>query len=381
VRKVVGAMTGTSMDAVDVALVGIEGQGLDMRAGLLRTHSRPLGPLTESLRRLATAGAMEAREIAALARELADMHVVAIHELLGDEHADLVAVHGQTVYHAPPLSWQLLNPAPLVHAFQVPVVFDLRAADLAAGGQGAPITPLADYVLFRDAAETRAVVNLGGFCNFTLLPPAGSGRLSGRPTAEQELGRYYALSAIRGGDICACNQLLDGLARRLFGEPFDADGKRACAGRVHQEPRDALVTLLRKQATAGRSLGTGDELSEWVDHYREACSGEDLARSACEALAAVIVETIDGLAGEGGVDAYLLAGGGIKNRALYEALAARRPGHVDSTDRHGIPPEYREAVAIALLGALCQDRVPITLPQITGAKGPPPLAGTWVFPA
>jgi anhydro-N-acetylmuramic acid kinase len=367
VRKVVGAMTGTSLDAVDVALVAIEGHGLNMRAGLLRAHTRPLGALTLPLHRLAAQEAMGPMVIAALARELADLHVAAIRELLDAEHADLVAVHGQTVYHAPPLSWQLISPAPLAYALQVPVVSDLRAADLAAGGQGAPITPLADYVLFRAAAETRAVVNFGGFCNFTLLP-AGCAE-----PAE-------ALEAIRGGDVCACNQLLDGLARRLFGAPFDVDGQRACAGHVRREPRDALVVLLRKQAMAGRSLGTGDELSGWIERYRDACNGEDLARSAIDALVSVIVETIERVAGERRVDAYLLAGGGVKNRALYDAFAARCPGRVYSTDRSGVPPADREAVAIAVLGALCQDRVPITLPQITGVPAPAPLAGAWVFP-
>jgi anhydro-N-acetylmuramic acid kinase len=366
-RRVVGAMTGTSLDAVDVALVAVEGHGLGMRAELLRTHSRPLGALTLPLRRLAAQEVTRAMAIAALARELADIHVAAIRELLGDERADLVAVHGQTVYHAPPMSWQLLDPTPLVHALRVPVVFDLRAADLAAGGQGAPITPLADYVLFRDAAETRAVVNFGGYCNYTLLPigPAG---------------HEDTLAAIRGGDICACNQLLDGLARRLFGEPFDADGRRACAGRICREPRDALATLLHKQATAGRALGTGDESADWIERFRDRWSGEDLARSACEALVGVIVETIERAAGEARVDAYLLAGGGVKNRALCGAFAARCPERVRPTDCVGIPPAYREAAAMAVLGAFCQDRLPITLPQITGVRGPVPLAGAWVFP-
>jgi anhydro-N-acetylmuramic acid kinase len=362
-RKVVGAMTGTSMDAVDVALVGIAGRGLSMGVTLLRSHSQPLRALAEPLRGFASQEPLAAGAVAGLAHELAAAHVAAIRGLLGDERADLIAVHGQTVYHAPPLSWQLLDPAPLAYTLQAPVVFDLRAADLAAGGQGAPITPLADYVLFRDAAENRAIVNFGGYCNFTLLP-AGRGDLD----------------AIRGGDICACNQLLDGLSRRLFDEPFDMDGRRAHAGHIHPEARAALLALLRKQAAAGRSLGTGDELPEWIARYRDGCSGEDLARSACEALAHVIVETVERIAGQRRIDVYLLAGGGIKNRALYDAFGARCPGRVFSTERCGIPPAYREAAAIAVLGALCQDRVPITLPQITGVRRPAPLAGAWIFP-
>lgn len=360
-------MTGTSIDALDVALVAVEGRGLEMRASLVRTRTRPLGPLAAPLRRLAAQEPLSAGAIVGLAHELAAVHVATIRDLLGGEPADLVAVHGQTVFHAPPLSWQLLNPASIAHALRAPVVFDLRAADLAAGGQGAPITPLADYVLFRDDTETRAIVNFGGYCNFTLLPR----------------GREAAHGAIRGSDICACNQLLDGLARALFDEPFDAAGQHASAGHICPAARDALVELLQRQANAGRSLGTGDEPTGWIDRFRNECRAEDLARSACDAMASVIVATVKRIASEipgARVDAYVLAGGGVKNRALYEALASRCAGRVCPTDMLGVPAAYREAVGIAVLGALCQDRVPITLPAITGVPRPAPLAEAWVFP-
>lgn len=371
-RKVVGCMTGTSLDALDVALAAIDGRGLEMRAALVCAHTRPLGPLAAPLRRLASQEPLSAGAVAQLADELAGLHVAAISDLLGGEAVDLIAVHGQTIFHAPPLSWQLLSPAPIAHAFAAPVVFDLRAADLAAGGRGAPITPLADYVLFRDETESRAVVNFGGYCNFTLLPSIG--------VTGDDLGR--AVSTIRGGDICACNQLLDGLARFLFHEPFDAAGRHAAAGQARGAPRDALVELLRTQAEADRSLGTGDELLSWIDRFHNDHRAEDLARSACDALASVIIETIRRIAAEAAthVDAYVLAGGGVQNRTLYEAFATHCSGRVCLTDMLGIPAAYREAAAIAVLGALCEDRVPITLPAVTGVPPPAPIAGAWLLP-
>jgi 1,6-anhydro-N-acetylmuramate kinase len=302
--------------------------------------------------------------IAGLARELGVVHVTAIRELLAGERADLISAHGQTVFHAPPLSWQLFSSAPVAHALGTPVVFDLRAADLAAGGQGAPITPLADYVLFRDASQTRAVVNFGGFCNFTLLP------------------RGAAIASIRGGDVCACNQLLNALARAFFNEPFDADGRHARQGRICNDTRDELVELLRRQARAGRSLGTGDELTEWLTQQHSKHPAENLACSACDAIAQVIVETVDRAASAARaapIDAWVLAGGGVRNRALYEAFAKRCVAPVTLSDTYGVPATHREAAAIAVLGALSQDRVPITLPAITGAAIAP-LAGTWVLP-
>ncbi len=333
-RKVVGCMTGTSIDGLDAALVEIEGRGLGMRTHVERCVTRSLGLLGAPLRGLAALEPMSARQIAVLARDFALLHVDAVRELLSGQPADLIAVHGQTVYHAPPLSWQLFNPAPLAHALQTPVVCDLRAADLAAGGQGA-----------------------------------------------HDPESWVATSV--GGDICACNQLLDALSRTLFNEPFDAGGAHAACGTVQSGPRDELLTLLRAQADAGRSLGTGDELGGWIARHRDQAGAADLARSACDAIATVVIETVEAAASRQRlerVQRYLLAGGSVNHRVLYDALAERTKATVQPTSAYGVPPEYREAAAMAILGALCQDRVPITLPEVTGVKPPAPMAGLWVYP-
>jgi anhydro-N-acetylmuramic acid kinase len=307
------------------------------------------------------------RRVAGLSREFALLHIEALRELVGGGRVDLVAVHGQTVFHAPPVSWQLLCAAPIAQALGAPVVFDLRAADLAAGGQGAPITPLADYVFFRDARETRGVLNLGGFCNYTWLP-----RGAGSSADAGEMGAVEGLAAIRGGDICACNQLLDALARTLLSAAWDEGGRRALAGRVQPQMRDELLELLRGQAAASRSLGTGDELRGWIERRRDDVAAQDVLRCACDAIAAVAAERI------GGVDRLIVAGGGVRNGALRAALSQRAA--VSISDDLGVPAQGREAAAMAVLGALCQDRVPITLPQITGCREPAPVAGVWVYP-
>jgi len=369
-RLVAGCMSGTSLDGIDAALVAVVGTGLTMTATVRRVVSRPLGRLAAPLRELAAQRPMTAGDIAALAREFGLLHLDLLRELIGNERIDLVAVHGQTVFHAPPVSWQLIDAAPLARGLGVPVVFDLRAADLAAGGHGAPITPLADYVLFRDEGETRAVLNLGGYCNYTWLPaalPSRAGEVDpSRPSA--------ASAAIRGGDICACNHVLDAAARALFGVPFDDQGRRALAGTVRFEPRDALVAMLRAQSTAGRSLGTGDELHGWIEQNRGRFRPADLVRSVCDAIAMVVLERV------GAADRLILAGGGAKNLALCNALAQHGANPISLSDEFGVPTQGREAAAIAVLGALCADGAPITLPQITGCTDPPPRAGTWIYP-
>jgi hexosaminidase len=354
-RLIAGCMTGTSIDSLDAALVRIHGRGLAMRAKIVRTITRPLGELAPPLRRLAEQQSMTAGQIAALSRDFSLLHLAALKELIASDRADLVAIHGQTVFHAPPLSWQLLTPAIIATGLDVPVVCDLRAADLAAGGEGAPITPLADRIMLAsEMGGTTAVVNLGGFCNITLLFEGGPDR-------------------IRGMDVCACNHVLDHIARTLFNIPYDEDGRIASSGTVHEAARQALTTTLTQQAIARRSLGTGDEVDVWLNDWA-AVRPNDLAATACEAIAMTIG------AATRSADRTLLAGGGAKNAALVNALARHCPAPPQSTEAVGIPPEYREAVAMAILGALCQDSIPITLPAVTRVPSPAPVAGTWVYP-
>lgn len=366
-------MTGTSLDALDVALVAIDGTGWSLRAEWIAGASRPLGPLAAPLRSLASQAPLSVGTIARLVHDFSWLHARTIRDFVAQRAIDLVAAHGQTVFHAPPVSWQLLNPTPIAHALQVPVVCDLRAADLAAGGQGAPITPVADYLLFADEREPRAVVNLGGFCNITCLPAR----------RRRDGGSADDLAAIRALDVCACNHLLDGLARRLLGQPHDENGCRAGTGQVIPTLRDELLEWLRTQAASNRSLGTGDELDACVRRAASAGPAADVLRSACEALATVIVETVRSAAAREQLappERYLLAGGGTRNRVLVAALTAHARGPAELTEAHGVPAAYREAAAMAVLGALCQDGVPITLPAVTGVESPAPLAGVWAFP-
>lgn len=356
-------MTGTSLDGLDAALVRIDGRGLEMRATLVRAASRSLGDLAARLRALAEQTPMSAGDIADLSRRFSILHAELIADLWRDarpegagERPDLVAVHGQTVFHSPPASWQMLTPAVIAHALGCPVVSDLRAADLAAGGQGAPITPLADWILFRDAGEARGVANLGGFCNITLMGPAGAG-----------------IDSIRGFDLCACNHVLDSVARRVLGVPYDEGGRSAQSAEPDHDALDDLLGIFTAQRGAKRSLGTGDDdVMSWIGRHRTRLSGAALAATACEAIGQMVAR-------EAACDRLILAGGGTRNAALAGAIASCCSCRVSASADLGVPAEYREAACIAVLGALCQDRVPITLPRVTGVTRAP-VAGSWVLP-
>ena len=357
-------MTGTSMDALDAALVRIDGTGLDMTATFVRGISEPFKTLTKILLPVTQQKPYPAHKLRRYALMLGMTHLIGLRKLLGKEtdKVDLIAVHGQTVYHEPRMSMQIMDPWVLASEFRRPVVFDLRGADTACGGEGAPITPIADHVLFRGGEKTTAVVNLGGFINFTWLPPTRRGR-----------GDAGALRSIRAGDVCPCNQLLDAIARLCFKKRYDKDGERAMSGTVNERALGMLTMMLDTRARLGASLGTGDEALNWVKMFRRKDNGADLARTACAAIA----HTVAGRIGE--ADRVLVAGGGMHNAALMHELRQAIAAPIEPTDQHGVPSQYREAIAMTILGALSQDRVPITLPQVTGCENPM-VAGAWINP-
>jgi len=359
-RLVVGCMTGSSIDGLDVALVKITGRGMDMTVELVDACSHSLDSVARDLKRFACQEPLPAGEITSLCYTYSDLHRRAISELLTGTTAQLIAIHGQTVYHHPPLSWQMLNPALIAYPLGIPVVYDMRSADLALGGQGAPITPIADYILFRDFFEMRAVVNFGGFANITVIPQISS--------FSKEVG------GIQAGDVCVCNQLLDRLALRFLGTKYDEDGSAAMQGKVIPKVVSELMTRLGRQMYSGRSLGTGDELIGWIDYV---CGlghkAEDILRSACSAVAQVIAAHSEG------ADRLILAGGGARNKAVLTELELHTDAKLSYSTDFGIPVEFREAAEMAVLGALCQDRVPITLPQVT-LVAVPPVCGSWVIP-
>lgn len=361
-RIVVGTMTGTSLDGdIDVAAVRIDGHGHELSACFIEGISHPLGALIQDLRRAAQQEPMTAMEFAQLAHAFGQAHAHAIHALCTGcgITPDLVVLHGQTVFHAPPLSWQLLNPWPVATAMQCRVRFDLRAANLASGGEGAPITPLADLFLFGSSEAPIGVLNLGGFANATLLPRIDPGRA-------MESSQH-----VRGFDVCACNHLLDRVARERLGKAFDEDGNAARAGVCDGAALDEILHAMRAHAKESlatrRSLGTGDESARAIDATRQ-LSSNDACRTIVEAIARTIVSTLRD-AGLRDEDTLLLAGGSARHHALVQSIARARTGKTHTTmESHGVPVGMREPVGIAVLGTLAEDGLSYCLEQVVGAK-------------
>lgn len=357
-RLAIGCMSGTSVDGLDLALVRAHGTGLDIEVELVETLALPLGELGPELFAFARGAALTAQQCASLARRFGALHGEGCVRLAQGRLIALIAVHGQTVAHAPPDSWQLVNPWVIAQRTGAPVVFDLRGADLAAGGEGAPITPLADLVVFGDAERSRAIVNLGGFANATLLP-----RVTTRAAAMHE---------VRGADVVPCNHWLDGLARALLGAPFDAHGERAARGTPQMEVVARFAAELAAIRSNARSMGSAHEQPR-LRELAAGASADDALASAVDAVARALAETVHGC------DEVLLAGGSIRNAALVRALERHCSAPVFTTAHAGVDPLWREALEMAVLGLLSQDGVPITLPAVTGALRAP-LAGAWCTP-
>jgi anhydro-N-acetylmuramic acid kinase len=179
-RLLAGAMSGTSADGVDVAIVAIDGQGLDMSARLIHhNHIAYDNPLRDRIFSARQAGSIRLDELAKLGREISLCHAEAVNQALAASDlkaTDLAAVaaHGQTLFHAPPDTIQWFDPALVAAEVGCPVVSDFRRADCAVGGQGAPLVPFADYILFRHPTKNRVLLNIGGIANITWLKAGGS---------------------------------------------------------------------------------------------------------------------------------------------------------------------------------------------------------------
>ena len=365
-RHALGFMTGTCIDGIDAALIEISGHGTAMSVRLIRQVHEPMTELAEPLKAFARGGRLTAVEIAALARRLGEHHAHVFATHFADESIDFAVVHGQTVCHAPPDSLQLMNPWPLTAVAECPVIHDLRGADLAMGGQGAPITPIADAILYRDHRDpgsSLAIVNLGGFINTTLLPAMDPGA--------------DILEQVSGFDCCPCNHLLDAASLETLDRPFDRDGEVAASGVPDTATASASGRKIAGLFQDRRSGGDGDEhRTEAVAIASAAKSPADGLATICQAIGIALAECL-ATAGRR-LDAtppsrLILAGGGVLNACLVEAIRSNSPASIDVriSDEFGLPAQARECVAMATLGALACDGIPITATSVTGRRTGP----------
>jgi anhydro-N-acetylmuramic acid kinase len=360
----VGLMSGTSLDGISAAVARFAPDGKRYRVELLAFHVHEYAPAQRDRLKAAMQGAT-AREYCRLAVDfggwLADAAVQVLAEA-GVPRADVRAIgsHGQTLWHEPGHStWQLDAPAVIAERTGLPVVSDFRVRDVAAGGQGAPLVPIADVLLFA-GHDWRALQNIGGIGNVTIVPPDGT------------------LSSVRAFDTGPGNVVIDAVVRRLdSSRRFDEDGRIAASGEVIAPVIDEL--LAHPYFAAEPPKSTGRELFDdaYVMRFIERCRAVKP-----DARDADVVATATALTARSIADAYrrfmpepvtevLVSGGGSKNATLRRMIAELvAPMTVRTFDERFFDAEAKEAVAFALLALLHLESRPGNVPTATGARGP-----------
>jgi anhydro-N-acetylmuramic acid kinase len=347
--RVIGLISGTSHDAIEAAAVDFDLVGERIDARIVASAGVPYAP--DLRRRLLAAlppGETTAAEICALDTLIGHAFAEAAASLELDRPADLVCSHGQTIFH-----WvdgrralgglQLGQPAWIAERLGVPVVSDVRARDIAAGGQGAPLASIFDVLLLGGSERPCAALNLGGIANVTVMRPG------------EEPIAY---------DTGPANALLDlAIAAGTGGaETFDRDGARARRGRVDSALLERLLTepyyALPPPKTTGKELFHSEYLGS-TD-----LSLDDLLAT----LAALTTETVARELERYGVERVVASGGGTRNRAIMDGLARRLPEvELETFEQLGVASESKEAVVFALIGFLTAHGLAGAVPSCTGA--------------
>jgi anhydro-N-acetylmuramic acid kinase len=370
---VAGIMSGTSADGIDVAVVRIT------PTASIKFLSHHAVPYPTALRK-AVLAAMDApristAELARLNWRLGIAYAEAVRGALKAQPAklDLIGCHGQTIYHQGTAAsyagrriactWQIGEPALLASQLGVPVVSNFRPADLAAGGQGAPLVPLLDFVLFAHPKRVRVLQNIGGIGNLTAIPPGA------------QPDQLLAFDTGPG------NMVIDALMARLFGKRYDRDGRIAARGRVIESVVQTSLRASYFKKEPPKSAGREQYGVAFAAALLRTCrqaggNAEDAIATAtaftAESITLAFDRFVQPITANSPID-FILSGGGSRNRALVNMLRQSlepRGCKVMPIDATGIPSQAKEAVAFALLAWQTWHRLPGNVPAATGASRP-----------
>jgi anhydro-N-acetylmuramic acid kinase len=378
---VAGVMSGTSADGVDVALCRIlpalQGGGVPRVKVLGHVGFGYSKAVRGAVLRVMEGGTVTAAEMSRLHWRLGEVYADCVEKACAQlgVKVGLVGCHGQTVFHEAVgvkylgavvrSTWQMGEASVIAERLRVPVVSDFRPADLAAGGQGAPLVPMADYVMFRSEKVSRVLQNLGGIGNLTAIP-AGAG-----------------VGGVMAFDTGPGNMVIDACMQRLFGKGFDRDGAVGRRGQVLHEVVAKVMEGGYFSALPPKSCGREEFGAAFADGFIAMCK-------AAGASDADVVATATALTAESVVDSYrrfvwahvgqaaplarvefCVAGGGAKNSALMGMLRAGLEPlgvRVRRMEELGMDAQAKEAVAFALLGWLTWNGLPGNVSAATGAE-------------
>lgn len=364
----IGLMSGTSMDAIDAVLVSLNTAGLEVLYMHSEPYDRQLGErLTRAINNQASPD-----EVGRLDRLLGEAFADCALGLL--KRADIVASsvsaigsHGQTLRHSPDgregFSLQIGDPNTIAERTRITTVADFRRRDIVAGGQGAPLVPAFHAWLFGSEDESRAVLNLGGIANISLLA-------SGRTPDAGSL-----INTVGGFDTGPANTLLDNWCQIHRSQPYDAEGRWARSGNICQPLLDSFLADPYFARLPPKSTGREYFNLDWLERHISGfpqLAAEDVQRTLLELTAVTVADALNCMP-----EAKLfLCGGGCRNSFLLERLRRLMPGRpVKTTAELGVAPEAVEGAAFAWLAKQTLAGLPGNIPASTGARGPRILGG------
>ncbi|WP_285426049.1 MULTISPECIES: anhydro-N-acetylmuramic acid kinase [unclassified Pseudomonas] len=349
----VGVMSGSSLDGLDFALVE-----QDDRPRLLGTYYIPMpDDLRAELLGLCASGPDELARAGIAEQKWVRLAAQGVHALLDQQNVlageiRAIGSHGQTIRHEPARGFtvQIGNPALLAELTGITVVSDFRKRDIAAGGQGAPLVPAFHEALFDDNKDYRAVLNVGGFSNLSLI----------------EIDK-----PVSGFDSGPGNVLLDAWIQAQRGLSYDKDGAWGESGTVNADLLKSMLSDQFFQTKGPKSTGREVFNLGWVHHHMfqlPTLKPEDVQATLLEVTALSITESLQSAQAQ--TKELLVCGGGAHNKALMKRLAALLPDtKVSSTAEFGVDPDWVEAMAFAWLAHCALESVPANRPSVTGAAG------------
>jgi anhydro-N-acetylmuramic acid kinase len=372
----VGLMSGTSVDGIDVAIADIQGAPPVLEVNLRHFETVPFSDeVRKRIFRLFDPKLSNAAEVSTmnvlLGHVFADAVLLALQNAgIDPQEVAFIASHGQTVWHSPVpeqiagyaiiSTLQIGEASVIAEKTGITTISDFRVRDMAAGGQGAPLVPFVDKLLFSDPSKGRILANIGGIANLTVLPAGG---------AAEPLGF----------DTGPGNMIIDGLVQKITDgrEHYDRDGRIAKAGTVDEAYLAKWMQLPyfaeRPPKSTGRELFGSQCVEQWWREGQErGMTPEDLVATATEFTARTFAQAIERFVlPEYVVSEVFVGGGGSYNPVLMDSIRRQLPDlAVEQQEKTGIPGDAKEAIAFAVLGYECYHGRPNNLPSATGAKRP-----------
>lgn len=366
-RLIIGLMSGTSLDGLDAALCKISGSGSSTKITLLHFETEVYeNELRKRLQSIQSKELTDTRSLTHLHSELANLHADVILRLLkkwnlkpGD--IDLIASHGQTVFHAPAMAdgdinstLQIVDGDHIAHKTGIITISDFRQKHTAAGGEGAPLAGIFDEVLFRNEHKNRLLLNLGGIANFTWLPSVKKG------------GQSVT------SDSGPANTLINEAMQKYYGDAYDADGQRAAKGKVHSGLLKYILLEPYFRKPLPKTTGQEDFKLSFIEELMEGhgidLQPDDLIATLTALTVHSITRLVDDLAGEDNFEVFA-SGGGVHNKSIMNGLKERLPqAEFKAFEELGFSSDAKEAVMMAFFANELVAGEGFTIPGVTKEK-------------